>query len=236
MEQINLELQKLKRGLKNERRRSGRGGRIPQIVWLTARMIMILGSADTEAAMAYVTMKRSLSQRKKEALRVDLKRDFELEGEALRELVNREERGAPVASAMRQANRFLSEWRVHSWVEKQNVTKSIAPLTNHMIREVQSETLCKATIRRHMFQWVRRWRRRWQMTLGTFSSQEAVDVQSAQRKAGFLMLGMGAVFLERGGCPLAMHPAPKISLPRRRGEKSVATMWPRFRSRALLWT
>ena len=69
--------------------------------------------------------------------------------------------------------------------------KSIAPMTSHMITQVQSEMLCQARKRRHMLQWVRRWRKRWQMTMGTFPSREAVDVQSGQRKAGFLMLGMG---------------------------------------------
>ena len=76
--------------------------------------------------------------------------------------------------------------RLRDRVEEQNVQKGIAPMSGVALEHLRGQTLRRDVKRKHDLQWLRRWRKRWKVTLGTFPGREIVDAAEAQRKATYV--------------------------------------------------
>ena len=103
--------------------------------------------------------------------------------DALRELT------APDKSLVeaRAAGRFLKEYRLAKWVETRNMEQSIAPVGSLVAQEARAAHCLppEPTSTKHkcQLQWLRRWRRRWNISLGSIPARESVPVEEARRKA-----------------------------------------------------
>ena len=64
--------------------------------------------------------------------------------------------------------------------------KGIAPMSGVALEHLRGQTLRRDVKRKHDLQWLRRWRKRWKVTLGTFPGREIVDAAEAQRKATYV--------------------------------------------------
>ena len=61
--------------------------------------------------------------------------------------------------------------------------KVIALVNGLVLEHTRGHTFRPSMKRKHDLQWLRRWRRRWKLTLGAFPGREIVDAEEAQRKA-----------------------------------------------------
>lgn len=89
---------------------------------------------------------------------------------------------------LRRAQRFLSDFQLHSWVEQQNLSKGIAPVASvvHMRRAglaCGASSPVKSSISKSGKQWLRRWRRRWGVQLGRIAAREHLTVQDQKKEA-----------------------------------------------------
>ena len=101
----------------------------------------------------------------------------------LRELTAPEKSTAPA----RTAARFLKECRLAKWVETRNMEQGIAPVVSLVAQEARA-TNClppepESTKHKCQLQWLRRWRRRWNITMGSIPAREHIPPEEARRKA-----------------------------------------------------
>ena len=95
---------------------------------------------------------------------------------------------APVGSAaerlLEEARMFMRDAEVHTWLERQNIERGIAP--HSMLVSDQTSSHAKsgtAKSRKIKLQWARRWRRRWGVRTGVIAPSEYVPPETARRKA-----------------------------------------------------
>ena len=87
----------------------------------------------------------------------------------------------------RTAARFLKECHLAKWVETRNMEQNIAPLVSLVAHEARA-TIClppepTSTKVRSQLQWLRRWRKRWNVTLGCIAAREHIPPEEGRRKA-----------------------------------------------------
>lgn len=90
------------------------------------------------------------------------------------------------------ADTFIKEWKLHAWMEQANLTKGVAPCS-----AVFADAVCLSAAepahvalnpsapRKHQskLQWLRRWRRRWGVSIGKVLAGEKIPVAEAREKA-----------------------------------------------------
>ena len=86
-----------------------------------------------------------------------------------------------------KAARFLKECHLAKWVETRNMEQSIAPVASLVAQEARVINCLPpdptSTKRTSQLQWLRRWRRRWSITLGCIAAREHVPPEEARLKA-----------------------------------------------------
>ena len=87
----------------------------------------------------------------------------------------------------RTAARFLKECHLAKWVETRNMEQNIAPLVSLVAHEARS-TNClppepTSTKLRSQLHWLRRWRKRWNVSLGCIAAREHIPPEEGRRKA-----------------------------------------------------
>ena len=106
------------------------------------------------------------------------------------------------------AARFLKECHLAKWVETRNMEQNIAPLVSLVAHEARA-TNClppepTSTKVRSQLQWLRRWRKRWSVSLGCIAAREHIPPEEGRRKASLIekfcdgssfRLVFGSVFL-----------------------------------------
>lgn len=98
-------------------------------------------------------------------------------------------RAARAASA---ADAFLREQQLHEWVRRQNIGHGVAPMTGVLLRAIRSARASNGAVgvagrpaatKKVDFQWLRRWRRRWRVTLGRIPCRDEVPPADRRAKA-----------------------------------------------------
>ena len=83
----------------------------------------------------------------------------------------------------KQVLHFEQDLRIHHWIERQNVSKGIAPSPRVVLRHLQSSQQTSARRSGHwrmmtssaLSQWMPRFRQRWKMSLGIYPSGEKMN-------------------------------------------------------------
>ena len=88
------------------------------------------------------------------------------------------------------AARFLKECHLAKWVETRNMEQNIAPLVSLVAHEARA-TNClpsepTSTKVRSQLQWLRRWRKRWSVSLGCIAAREHIPPEEGRRKASLI--------------------------------------------------
>lgn len=98
-----------------------------------------------------------------------------------------EDVGPRPCAKLRKAKRFLQEFKLHRWVEQQNLTKGIAPVTKLVGEEWAKTSQGTSSVpqahNRSMKQWLRRWRARWGVQLGRIVAREHLSDSESRLKA-----------------------------------------------------
>ena len=89
----------------------------------------------------------------------------------------------------RTAAKFLRECRLAKWVEARSREQSIAPVVSLVAQEARA-TNClppEPTSTKHkcQLQWLRRWRRRWNIILGSIAARGDIPLAEARQKASY---------------------------------------------------
>jgi hypothetical protein len=85
-----------------------------------------------------------------------------------------------------KAKRFCKEYKLKQWVEEANLSKGVTPYTQNVILEARNLGMVvadKQTKYKNQKQFLRRWRRRWQISLGSIACREGVPTHVGQAKA-----------------------------------------------------
>ena len=103
------------------------------------------------------------------------------------------------AKLARTAARFLKECHLAKWVETTNMKQNIAPLVSLVAHEARATNCLRpqptSTKMKSQLQWLRRWRKRWNVSLGCIAAREHIPPEEGQRKASlFDMICDGSSF------------------------------------------
>jgi hypothetical protein len=85
-----------------------------------------------------------------------------------------------------KAKRFCKEYKLSQWVEEVNLSQGVTPYTQNVILEARNLGMIvadKQTKYKNQKQLLRRWRRRWNISLGSIACREGVLAHVAQAKA-----------------------------------------------------
>jgi hypothetical protein len=166
---------------------------VKQSMTRAARVIMCLPHGDLELAVSYLTQRAELQRKDKTAVQASLQNWFLSTDEAQRLRWSTHPPTTQGKAALREAEAFLEEWSLQNWVGKQNLEKGIAPLSG--VVWSQREKRLNAAVaaghlptsrpakQKHRLQWLRRWRLRWNIKLGTIQAREHVPAIDCQNKA-----------------------------------------------------
>ncbi len=99
---------------------------------------------------------------------------------------------------LRSAQTYIREMNLHAWVEKENTDKGIPPASRFIIEqrsnppppavvEIFRESLPPPLSQKDN-KWLKRWRKRWQVTVGTIGQRMILPTQIAQEKASWAYL------------------------------------------------
>ena len=101
---------------------------------------------------------------------------------AVRELTGLGTTTAPA----RTAARFLKECRLSKWIQTRNMEQRIAPVVALVAQEARA-TNClppepRSSKHKSQLQWLRRWRKRWNISLGSIPAREDIPPAEARQK------------------------------------------------------
>ncbi len=148
-------------------------------------------SGNMGPALRFVAARRPGGQGQAEEIEGQLSRLFHTTSPAERRRLTTAPESAAESARLRRAQKFLAEQRLHEWLEETNITKGIAPLSTVVLqRSAQGEgmspppALAMATSRKSKLQWLRRWRRRWGVSMARLPPGDRPPPEECQRKAG----------------------------------------------------
>ena len=163
---------------------------MPQAMWAAACVTSLLAHPDVTLAVDPLVSQKQQLRRRAQGIQEILQGVYSSTSEERRFRMTAEPATKEDKAALARARAFLSECRLRDWVEEQNVQKGIAPMSGVALQHLRGQTLRRDLLRKHDLQWLRRWRKRWKVTLGTFPGRENVDAKEAQRKATYVYVCM----------------------------------------------
>ena len=183
--QISCDLSNVNATLRRARKRAATKDHVPAAMWETACVIALLGHPDVKAAGSFLVAKKPRLHRRLRSLEAELDVVSRETSEAARVRKTTAPTTKQERAALERAQNFLAEAGLNDWVAEQNVAKGIAPMSGVVMDHMRRTNLRPSVKRKNDLQWLRRWRRRWNLTLGTFVNRELVGAAEAQRKATF---------------------------------------------------
>jgi hypothetical protein len=184
----------LKEDIKNKNKQAKvQATSVKQSMTRAAQVLMCLPHGGLEKALSYLTQKGELQKKDRAVLQASLQNWFLITGEAEKQKWSTHPPSTKGKAALREAERYLDEWTLQEWVRKQNLEKGIAPVSG--VVWGQREKSLNAAVaaghlptsrpakQKHRLQWLRRWRLRWNIKLGTIQAREHVPAIDCQNKA-----------------------------------------------------
>ena len=192
---LQSQLSYLSRRLRNDRRRTQRTCCVPPFLWQVVTAIFVLSHPTLDIACLYLERKWKHWHKHSGECRARLT-DWHANLQATDGVQSVLQPATPsMQRALRTAQRFLQELNLHAWVDDANQSQGIAPLSSVMLHHARA-TEPPATVtplvragmkRKSQLQWLRRWRRRWNVGLGSVAARDTLAPAQCQEKAAFLL-------------------------------------------------
>jgi hypothetical protein len=194
LDTLNGRLAECKKDITSKNKQAKKAGtRVKRSMTRAARVIMCLPHGGIEKSLSYLMQRAELQRKDKTAVQASLQNWFLSTDEAEKLKWSTHPPSPQGKAALKEAERFLDEWSLQDWVRKQNLEKGIAPLSG--VVWSQREKMLNAAVaaghvptsrpakQKHRLQWLRRWRLRWNIKLGTIQVREHVPAIDCQNKA-----------------------------------------------------
>jgi hypothetical protein len=157
-----------------------------------ARVILCLPQGGQALALSYLSQKAELPKKDRAVQQASLENWFLITEETEKQKWCTHPPSPQGKAALKEAERFLEEWCLQMWVRKQNLEKGIAPLSGVVWSQREKGLNAAAAAglpnarpakQKHRLQWLRRWRLRWGIKMGTIQAREHVPAIECQDKA-----------------------------------------------------
>ena len=177
--------------LKRNRQMLRNLGNKKRTMWKVLCCLFAITSANVAPAAAYLKQQQSDMQMDEEELHTSLQHWYQQQNSNNTLAAVLSPSTISETRVLHSAKRFLKEWQLHAWVEKTNVDKGIAPAAALLcqlggppgIEPTAIPFPTDSTARqKSKLQWCRRWRRRWDVDLGTIAPGERLEDSVAQAK------------------------------------------------------
>ena len=180
--EIQADLARVRRELRNTRQRQARQLQLPAAMWRVATVIFALTHPNVEPAATFLEQRWQHWDAEQDRMKMRLRgwhAQLLLTGTAETVLQPTSKTGQ---TAMAKAKRFLQELELHTWVNDANTTQGIAPMSSIVLDRAVRDTstansapLLRVTApHKSKLQWLRRWRRRWQVGLGALQARDTL--------------------------------------------------------------
>ncbi len=156
-----------------------------------ALLLLAVAAGDTRPVRAFVGHRTANTEIDAETLVSEVVEAYnELADQGRSDLVD--DTLLPAGAALRQARRYFEEWKLHTWVQHQNLAKGIAPVSRTTATawtkmNKRSRSSAASPKLKSQWQWLRRWRRRWDVRLGLIPSRETLPANICQMKASLVL-------------------------------------------------
>jgi hypothetical protein len=190
LESIRSDLGELRRHLRNERRRTQRAGTLPDLVCQVA-LALLHRHQDLDLVRVWVARKTGAEREHVNAWVDTLATRYNMMSHSEKEAAFSAPGETDGSKASRLAEEFVKELHLHNWVTRVNVECGIPPATATVLETLGERGLGgssrndPSTNRKHRssLQYLRRWRRRWNITMSSIPSLTRVSTQELQTKA-----------------------------------------------------
>jgi hypothetical protein len=159
----------------------------------TARIILCLPHGGLDMAVHYLMLKASLPSKDTAVHRTNLEKWSAVTAETDKHMWQTNPPYQKGKAAMKEDEKFLTEWALHDWVRRQNIEKGIAPLGAIVWSQREKDLTAAAAAgevprqrpikQKARLQWLRHWRVRWRINLGTIQAREHVPEDECRSKA-----------------------------------------------------
>ena len=188
---LDMALRETQRLLRQKKRQQIRSSAMPAFAWRVTLMLYVLQDWHAAAAVRYLRTKINRPEDEEE-LTGQVETWF-LQA-SLEDIcaLSPPHQGKDVA-AFSAAQAWMHEFQLYTWLGQQNTAKGVAPMSAVVLREHQQSgtSVEPAAVRmpgghdagpRSNYQWLRRWRRRWGVSIGRFAAREHLQTSVMQNK------------------------------------------------------
>ena len=182
-------LERLRKEVKKRKRQQSKDHRFGW-AWERAATLTSLSKGNLNAARHFLNHHSKLNSSQCQALDKQLATWWIQRTESA-EITSERDSFLQCPSVLKQATKYLAEYKLYAWVEQQNLTKGLAPHTaivNSVRHPKNMENVAQplgvvSRVGRTRKQWLRRWRHRWSVKVGTIPAGERLPDDVAQKKA-----------------------------------------------------
>ena len=188
--EIEQELVRLQRDVRNIRRRQSRATSVPIAMWRVATAIFALTHPAVEPPCLYLEQRWQHWQSHHDGMHARLQawHAHVLASSGMSAVLQPETKEG--RRALLKAQTFVQEMQLHHWVENANVRQGIAPRSSVLLHRASTQlptqsarTLVRPNMNvKYKLQWLRRWRRRWKVGLGPMQPRDFLPVAECQMK------------------------------------------------------
>ena len=187
--EFDTQLNQLKKNVRNEQRRQNRISSIPDAMWRVATAVLVMTHPATEPACLYLEQRWRHWNDHQDAARQRLQLWHSRVAATSGFDAVMQPSTASGQTALKKAQAFLQEMRLHNFVDEANRSKGIAPRTSVLINNATCQStlspppLLRLTMKRkYQLQWLRRWRRRWDVGLGPLQARDTLPPVECRKK------------------------------------------------------
>ena len=181
-------------------------------LWSTLASLMMLTGGDVQVLAQYLRV-QGVDPTERDELLPELTAWHSRVTETRDRFVARASEDLKLRPSLERAEVFLEENKLDSWITEQNVSKGLTPSSHAVLTQLRRQDTKNLT--RHIpqdvsknkkssFQWLRRWRRRWSVSLQTLpigehmpASEKAAKVAQPQKRMLALNVDKGETELGR---------------------------------------
>ena len=184
-------LRQTQRLLKQKQRLQTRTSAIPAFGWRVVLILYVLQEWHAAAAVRYLRDKMHRKEDEEE-LTCQVETCF-LEASIEEVCALSPPHHVKDVAAFEAAKAWIQELHLYTWLGQQNTAKGVASMSAVVLREHQQSgaSVEPAAVRmpgghdagpRSNYQWLRRWRRRWGVSIGRFAAREHLEISLMQNK------------------------------------------------------